>query len=521
MDHPLQSIPDFESRVLSVLEPLDRQLLEKRLNSGEISHQEFNSRVYVLAGNRLIQQLQICTPSLAVPNPNDKEFNLQEHRKTIAEAFVAFEAYGRNLLKKVQKDAPSLSEKIFGDWESLRAIVGAYPDVLSRRWTKRNVDKRKALLLAAWPAMPPMHRPDFDVLRHRLSGPEYRDPIMLPYINLEDLSSPKHLLQLLSSRTRMPPEHFAWTDSAPFEAAVKIQAVQPDIGSPEVMLLTGKKTRESYGALHVVANRAEIEDVIMSGSGFQLRRGLTVLETQVTLYGFLLDMAKRLLHDKDLSLSRTQVHTYHQIEQMLEPREWLSITEANTQAFYELPQRFSLTSLRRLVDAKRNEAEDYFWTLHEDPAFFQTEVLRYEPPYRELQRTLINLENLSPINDREIDTFNNTLSHIVIKTCRDIVTWAAIADEISKLETLRISLGLDQRSSSKRLPPEYEDAMGRFFCLVGFLWRFSVKDLYRVALTSPTLAVYFSFSYWRKWIRYGGQHQPSTEKSVASFYSNY
>ena len=493
MDQSSQYPPDFDSKVLLVLEPFDRQLLEKRLNSGEISYQEFKDQVYEIAGNRLIKQLQICTPSLAAPNTNDKDFNLQEYCNTVAEACNAYKAHGCNLLEEVQKNAPSLVVKIFNDWESLRAIVGAYPDVLSRRWIKRTVDKRKALLLAAWPAMPPMHRPDFDVLRHRLRGPKYRDLFMMPYINQEDLSSPKHLLQLLSSRTRMPPEHFAWTDSAPFKAAVKIQAVQGEIASRNIILLTGKKTRESYGSLHV-ANEAEAEDIIMTGSGFHLRRGLTVLETQVTLYGFLLDMAKLLLHDIDLSLSRTKIHTYRQIEQVPEPREWLSITEANTQAFYELPRPFSLTILRRLVDAKRNEAEDYFWTLHEDPAFFQTEVLLYEPRYRDLQRTLLDLGNLSPIIKTEIDNFNNAWCYIVNKTSRNVVTWTAIADEISKLDTLRISLDIDQRSLSKRLPPEYEDTMGRFFCLVGLLWCFSVKDLLRVAMTSPNLAVYFSFS---------------------------
>lgn len=307
-----------ERGVLTLLDPIDHYSLQKGFSTGEISCEEYTQQVYGLAGNILLARLRRSTPGLAAPNPDDKDFNPQEYLKYIAKAKETDETYLDHLRDDVRKKAPALASKIFDDWEALRPIVGGNRDALSRRWTKKSLDKRKALLLEAWPAMPPEHRPDFDVLRRRLKGPKYRDFAMLPYINLEDLSSPRYLLQLLNSRTEMPPEHFAWSDSARFKAAVRIQAAQDDPGLTEVILLTEKRTRGSYGSLQVLTNQAEIEDILGTEYSFQLCRGLAVLETQVKLYGFLLKMTELLLHDIDLSslISGTHVfHTYHKMEQ--------------------------------------------------------------------------------------------------------------------------------------------------------------------------------------------------------------
>ena len=452
MDHLSRFPPIVENEVLFLLEPLLHQNLENRLKRGVISRQEYLDQIYEIAGSHLIERLQISTPGFKGPNLDDKDFNSQEYYKTFAKAMTTDKIYQDDLRTKVQNKAPTLVSKIFDDWENLRDIVGAYLDVINRRWSKRIVDKRKALLLEAWPAMPPVHRPDFDVLRRRLKGPKYREIIMLPYVNLEDLSSPRHLIQLLQSRTKMPPEHFAWADSAPFQAAVEIQAVQDHHASSEIMFLTEKRTRASYGKLQNLTNQAEIEDVIWSGYGFQLVRGLTVLETQAKLYSFLLSVVRLLLHDLNFSNSRVGTNvpqTYRNAEQAPEPREWLSITEANTQAFYNLPQPFSLASLRQLVNAKRDEAEDSFWTLYEDPAFFQTQLSMYHLRKLEIQRRVLELERLSVVCVTESSALKNAWIHIVHKTCRDIVIWTMIATEITRLESLRASLHIDQHPLSK------------------------------------------------------------------------
>ena len=51
--------------------------------------------------------------------------------------------------------------------------------------------------------MPTLHRPDFQALqlesmKQRRKRSRFRDPYMLPHINLEDLAKPKNLLLLLT-----------------------------------------------------------------------------------------------------------------------------------------------------------------------------------------------------------------------------------------------------------------------------------------------------------------------------------
>ena len=498
MDHLSHFLPKVESEFLSFIRPLARQNLDRRLKTGEINSQEYTEQALKIAADTHIKRLQISTPDFAAPNVDDKDFNVHEYYKMFAKAVETDKTCQYNLRIDLQKKAPGLVSKIFDDWEALQAIVGAYSEVLSRRWSKKIVDKRKALLLEAWPAMPPAHRPDFDLLRRGLKGPKYRDMIMMPYINLEDLSTPRYLLQMLDSRTKMPPEHFAWSDSAPFQAAVRMQAVRDDPGFSEVMLLTEQKTRGSYGRLQSLENQAEIEDIIWTGYGFQLGRGLTVLEIQARLYGFLLCMAKLLLHDFDLSSLTADSnipHTYRKTEQAPEPKEWLSIVEINTQTFYGLPQPFSLTNLRRLVVAKRDEAEDSFCTLREDPAFFQTHISLYQSQHIVTQRKILRDETLGLVYKAGGGALKSAWVHVIHKTCRDVVTWNSIATEISRLEMLRASLHIDQRPLSKRLPPEYENAMGRFMCMMTFLWRLAVRDLGYVAASSPKLVDYFDFAH--------------------------
>ena len=45
----------------------------------------------------------------------------------------------------------------------------------------------------------------------------------------------------------------------------------------------------------------------------------------------------------------------------------------NAESSYRLPQTFALDRLRKLAAAKRDEADDTFWALPEDPSYFQEE----------------------------------------------------------------------------------------------------------------------------------------------------
>ena len=52
-----------------------------------------------------------------------------------------------------RQEAPQKAHRIFDNFGRLEKIIGAYADLLSSRWMKRTVAKRKKLLLEAWPGM--------------------------------------------------------------------------------------------------------------------------------------------------------------------------------------------------------------------------------------------------------------------------------------------------------------------------------------------------------------------------------
>jgi hypothetical protein len=64
-------------------------------------------------------------------------------------------------MNNIKVTAPGLVNKIFDDWEKLGAFFANNETTIARRWKKKSVDKRKKILLEAWPEISLKHRPDF------------------------------------------------------------------------------------------------------------------------------------------------------------------------------------------------------------------------------------------------------------------------------------------------------------------------------------------------------------------------
>lgn len=258
------------------------------------------------------------------------------------------------------------------------------------------MDQRKKLLLEAWPRMSEVHRPDFDALRQQRSlwalersrdGTKHRDAYLFPHVNLEDLSNTKNLLLFIESRVRTDPEAFAWSDSQHIRMAASADAVKITEIDGYTMMLSGQKTRETYGRfVSWNSDLNAVQDLLM-GKGFSLGQGLIVLEIQDRTLEFLvlctelmlLDLGIKAVPTADLVQSASPVGggLIFENETSLseQPAEWQSMVEVNTEAAYRQPQQFSLGYLRKLASAKKDEAEDEIWTLRENPSYFQ-DVLR-------------------------------------------------------------------------------------------------------------------------------------------------
>lgn len=350
--------------LLPMLEGHDRQRCLKRLRRGEINEDEFMDNVADLAMEKLMSTLHLHNPDLPAPDINDPNVNLSGFLLGMLDAVGAGKVEYQKVMRRVQ-NTRGLVNTIFDNWEKLQCIVNSHSKTLGKRWSKKDEHKRRVLLLKAWPNMSSVRRPDFDVIRHDRKGPSQRDALMMPYMNLEDLSSQSNLLHLISSRSQMDPGHFARTDCLRFDTALAMEAVKPAKPWKTVMLLTGQRTRDEYGRLFEIESAADSENILWTSFGFLLGQGLLVLKLQKKLYSFLVKCTELLLHDLELSeltAVRIPMASYHH-ELLGEPivsaedTEWQSVSEMNTKLSYDLPRPFSVDALRKLAAAKRDEYE--------------------------------------------------------------------------------------------------------------------------------------------------------------------
>ncbi|KAL8877575.1 MAG: hypothetical protein Q9198_004432 [Flavoplaca austrocitrina] len=472
-----------------MLEGSDLDKLLKRLQSGGINKAQFENEVCNFALTGLTKPTQLHVPGLSSPEPEDFAGHLTTMLKVIT-TVSSEDSQSKKILRRAE-NAQTLVDDIYTNWGKLRAVIQTYGRVLAKRWTKRIVSKREKILLEAWPGMNPKHRPDFEVIWHGLKGRNHRDAMMLPYINLEDLSSAKNLLDLMVSRTTVHPEFFAFSDSLPFKTAVTVKAVEPAGLFGQVMLLTDQESRDTYGSLKNI-DIANVEDIIWTGFGFRLGKGLVVLEIQQKLYRFLWRCAELLLHDVDSVYTVTGIDKMDGEEQSglahaikPESTEWQSVSEMNILASYRLRQQFSLDFLLRLAGVERDAAEDTFWALREDPGFFQEQVVLL------VQQNLVSsAEAFGKENNVEPTAQKQAGIHVVLDVCHDIIIWEAIDADLKKLKILRESFSTNFHLS-ERLPLEYEKGMENFTYLVFLAWRYAVPKMMHLVMIGHDFVDYF------------------------------
>ena len=479
---------------LPALEAIDREMLLKQLRTGKIGKLDFADSVTRLGLERMATNMRVIVPDLPSLSLDDENFDPSEFFTRYYQGISAENSRYQTLLRRLHEDVPILVQCIFDDLQELRIISGTYAEVLGRRWTKKHHENRKALLLEAWPNMNHAHRPDFDVIRRKLKGFKYRDALMMPYINIEDLSQGENLLNLIESRTKENPEYFAWFDSIHFVTATAMEAVEPILPLRLIMLLTGEKTRATYGSLIHLQHQDDVQDILWTGFGFQAGLGLIVLESQKKLYHFLLRCTRLLLHDLDLStplstkMTTGPQQTILSKDILMPPKRevWQSVTEMNIQALYRLPKPSSVESLRILANAKREEAEDVFWAVHEDPALFQEQLQMYREQFMEPARQACSTSS----NIDDIAMRNACLS-LICDTCSEVIMWDWITLELIELENIKSSLDMEIKFD-KRLPLKYEMALERFMGLTCFVWRKAVTALHRVLMSSPDFRGFYT-----------------------------
>lgn len=379
-------------------------------------------------------------------------------------------------LNETKKRAGQTVTGLSKSWARLRSIVNRYQTLLEHRWMNRNVTKRKKLLLEAWPGMSAQHRPDFHALMNNLSASEQRDAWLMPYINLTDLSRPQHLLHFIQSRATHTPDVFAWADFRTVQTANHMKLVEVPQSYGHTILLTTPKTYGKIVSFH--EKEWSIMDVAL-GKSFHLGEGLVTLDIQSEILAFLLRCTELLLHDHDLKhiplYSPSESHPSALIPGKAvgapKPTEWRSRMKINTEAAYQVPQQSSLEYLRSLAVAKRDEAEDEVWALHESPSYFQDALAHRRQELRTFSRKMTpnyeaHMEDIRQISCRDV----------VLDVYKRLVMWDTFSTDLKGLQRQRDMLGL-QESSTKRPPKEYMDALTDLLMLQRFLILTPKKDL--------------------------------------------
>ncbi|KAL8850842.1 MAG: hypothetical protein Q9221_004256 [Calogaya cf. arnoldii] len=279
----------------------------------------------------------------------------------------------------------SALDALFEAWTQLRCIVAQHESALSRRWSRKTNKQRKELLSQAWPEMPPMHRPDFEVLRNKDWGKRSTArtdfALRFPHLNLEDLSQKDYLLLMLDSRSKNSPATFTNADRDSLRVGIRSRLIDPRYLPGYTMYLNRQHTRATYGRLVSWADDRQaflrLHESIDPDPGI----GLLILEIQRDVLQFLVRCAGLILHDTPMAnllntstaatpafqmLSSTQVKT----SSTTSTTDQESLTAHALEGPYRAPDVFDFERLKCLLDAKCGEVEDHFFLVREDPGYF-------------------------------------------------------------------------------------------------------------------------------------------------------
>lgn len=398
---------------------------------------------------------------------------------------------------EVRREARERSQKILADWSFLNKVVERHEAVLRRRWSQKTQEKRRRILLTAWPNMAPTHRPDFEAFtkesqEERSRGTRFRDAFMWPYINLEDLLKPKHLLLFLNARGRHHPGAFVGADYEAARFGFITCALRPAFLNHHTMMFTGRTTPETYGELIAWEDHDEACDWMQTGAGMHPGQGLQLLETQQRIWSFLVDCCLQILHDmppKSLMLAEAPVQPEPPPVSGQEAG-WHSLAVVAAEAPYRIPAALDLARLIAMIESKRSAAEDHIWALREDPGYFADVVGDWKEHRQEM---------LPDTNGRQHPTLKLLSSHtfwdwvlgnVVVDAYLQIEIWTSIHQQLVNLQTLKDKYSVDT-AAGKALPEEYLEAL---HLLLYSLKRFSARpiDSLKVGVpASPPLRSHF------------------------------
>ncbi|KAL9033124.1 MAG: hypothetical protein Q9180_006119, partial [Flavoplaca navasiana] len=317
---------------------------------------------------------QLALRSASNIHLGDENGNIREDTITIEEM---------RSLSQTTRDA------LFQVWQELQFMISRYESELSHRWLRKSPIQRRKLLLAIWPEMPLVHRPDMAALREadRLGSKSEIRPgfaMRFPYLNLEDLSKQQPLLWMMDSRSRNFPSVFSNADWSSIRLGLKTKQIIPHYMRGYTMYLSGQWTQADYG--HLISWEEDRTSIMKCHQGIapDPGMGLTILEIQREILRFLVRCSVAImqgaLSDEFARVSKENFSCSSiapillQQDDRMSPNtviiDYQSETARTLETPYRAPEAFDFGRLRSLVDAKYHETQDAVFLMREDPGFF-------------------------------------------------------------------------------------------------------------------------------------------------------
>ncbi|TKX27448.1 hypothetical protein C1H76_0285 [Elsinoe australis] len=371
-------------------------------------------------------------------------------------------------VEAVRKEASSRSQQIWKNWHLLNDILARHEATVQKRWRKKSIQARQKLLLSAWPDKPPSHRPDLEVFRRGSAlgldlGAKDKGAYMWPYINLEDLCTPRALLLLLNARGRTTPDAFIFADLSSTVTGSAAGVMQLGFLTGYTMMFIGRKDPESYGELIDWVDLPEAKLWMQYGKGCQPGEGLIILEVQDRIWSFLVDCCKQILHDisADMLLDAkypVQVAPPSISEYGLENA---SLATLAAETPYRAPARLDLARLEALLETKLTEAKDHLWALREDPGYFEETVDEFkEHHFNSIPDTNGHTYREWKYSQR-LEFWRIILGNVIRNAYMSIEHWSGLFEQVSVLRSLHQKYS-SHISIEEQLPEDLLDALLHF-----------------------------------------------------------
>jgi hypothetical protein len=271
----------------------------------------------------------------------------------------------------------------------------------------------------------------FDLTRGR-NRRQYRNACLLPYINLEALSTdPTKFPSLIYNRVKYSPEQWAPFDNTLLNRNWQMGSFATEYNGNSICM-----HGERFGQLEVwEPQRAH------SWSSVGFPRGVLLLEAQNKLSAFLRGLTEKILEGHQTKKGSSQIDFFSTTLGLeLEKSQHHEFAYTYLNQPFSAPPSFSLQALELLAQTRVNFHGDHLWLLQTDPSY-----IRLHAPNLicgTFQESLTNID------------VHVVLSLYIMEDCWTFWIWEWIAEELQQLLS-----AIDQ-------PFKYEKALGSLEALI-------------------------------------------------------